>query len=54
MFAEIYGENALNSWLTFDDTLLKQFFNVDTVDELRTLLEEEYMKAFDAGKKARQ
>lgn len=54
LFTEIYGEDAVNNWLTFDDTLLKDLLNVDNIEELRNLLTEAYEAAIKAGKEARE
>jgi len=54
LFTEIYGEDAVNNWLTFDDTLLKDLLNVDNIEDLRNLLTEAYEAAIVAGKEARE
>ena len=54
LFTEIYGEDAVNNWLTFDDTLLKDLLNVDNIEDLRNLLTEAYEAAIQAGKEARE
>ena len=54
LFTEIYGEDAVNNWLTFDDTLLKDLLNVDNIEDLRNLLTEAYEAAIEAGKQARE